>query len=148
MPTAPTVTILGKTYPLASLDPMPVDLRLRRRSISQAARQIVEGGPVPAESMMLLMYAALGLLARRWSPVAWRVPVAQYGEAVVLDALERCPEAERDRLQAEIDAAAVIAWRHCWGIEAADKIADDQPTEAGSAAAEGFSDLPRDGSPR
>ena len=131
----PTVQILGKTYTLAPLT--TPDVRMRRRALAQALQQARQGDEAPLEVVMLLMYASLGLLARRWSPVPWRTPVAAYGEAVSIDAVERCPPDEQDRLLADMDAAALVAWRYCWDLPA-----DEVATEAGAKAAADFSEAP------
>lgn len=130
----PTVEILGKTYTLRSLDPMPIDLRIRRASVDLALAQNVRDGTIALEVLYGLQLAVLGLLAEHLSDVTWRPQVAAYSEALQRDLLGRCPEAERDRLERDLAAAAQVAWAHWQGVRR-----PRSATKEGAASAEDFS---------
>ena len=128
------VEILGKPYPLIPVDPMPVSVLIGRTAISVATQQALgPDGSIPIEVLLELRTAALVLLAPRWSPVRWSTPVRACGVAALRDALDRCPEADRERMYREINDAGYVAWNHLF----ARKI--EQASEEGVKAAEVFS---------
>lgn len=131
------VDILGKTYPLTPIDPLPVSVLIGRTAISVATQQATgPDGSIPIEVFLELRTAALVLLAPRWSPVRWHTPVRACGVAAFRDALERCPAEQREALARDIHQAAAAAWDHLFAVRA------EQATEAEVKAAEGFSTPP------
>jgi hypothetical protein len=136
------VEILDKRYPLIPLDPMPVDVRIRRVQIAAAAQQAAVGGVLPYEVLLELGAACLGLCARGLATTPWRTPVGVYGVAVMREIVAGCPAEVQDRALVEIQRAGIEAWTYLAPLGQA------QASEAEVAAAEGFSGADPANTPR
>lgn len=140
----PHVEILGKRYELMSLDPMPVDLVIRRMQIRQAAAQAAGGsGAVPYEVLLELAAACLGQTARHLSAVPWRTPIGPYGVAVIRDILASCPAEMQAQALEEIQAAALAAWHHLAPMGSSARPEPEQATEKEAKDSEDFSERRR-----
>lgn len=145
----PQVEILGKRYALATLDPMPVDLLIRRMQIGAAATQAAGGsGAIPYEVLIELGAACLGQLTRGLVTTPWRTPVGPYGAAVIRELLAACPPDLQTRALTEISAAAIAAWNHLAPLGSVARPTAEQASEPEAAAAEDFSGPRLEDTPR
>lgn len=137
------VEILDKRYPLIPLDPMPVDVRIRRSAIAAAGVGSAIGGFIPADALLELGGACLGLCARGLVETPWRTPATVYGYAVIREIVARCPAELQERALLETQAAALAAWNYLAPLQRGTK-----PEEPEVKAAEGFSEAPTANTPR